>query len=75
MKIDKLLEQYDKEWLLIKVNEWDKNWDPVDGEVIFHSSVGEKVRKEVLKLKGKKFDLAILYAGEFEFPEDVAILV
>jgi hypothetical protein len=73
MKIDKLLEQYDKEWLLIKVNEWDEEWQPVDGEVIFHSPDDTDIGKELLKLRDTKVDLAIRFAGEF--PEDLAILV
>ena len=73
MRINKLLKQYDKEWLLIKVNKFNKNWEPVDGEVIFHSPSGDAMSKEMLKLKDEKFDLAVLYAGEF--PEDIAFLL
>ena len=75
MKIDELLKQYDKEWLLIKVNEWDEEWQPVDGEVIFHSPDDTKIGQELLRLENKRMDIAILYAGKFEFPEDTGILV
>lgn len=74
MKIEELVKQYDKEWLLIKVNEWNKDWEPVDGEVLFHSPSGDEVTQEMLKLKDEKFDLAFRYAGE-EFPEEVAFLL
>jgi hypothetical protein len=39
MRIDDLLKQYDKEWLLIDVKQWDENWEPVEGEVVFHSPI------------------------------------
>jgi hypothetical protein len=73
MKIDKLRKQYDKQWLLIKVNKWDENWEPIDGEVIFHSESGDEVGKEMLKLKGDDLQLAVLYAGDFL--EDTAVLL
>jgi hypothetical protein len=73
MHIDDLLKQYDKEWLLIEVKKWDENWEPVDGEVIFHSPVGDEVGKEMLKRKGPNVNFAVLYAGEF--PEDIAVLL
>jgi hypothetical protein len=73
MQINKLLKQYDKEWLLIKVNKFNKNWEPVDGEVIYHSPSGNAVSREMLKLKGDNLQLAVLYAGEF--PEDIAFLL
>lgn len=73
MRIDEILKQYDREWLLIKVNEFDENWEAVDGEVLYHSPVSDDVLKEMLKLKGRKIDFAMLYAGEF--PEDIAVLL
>ena len=73
MLIDEIIKQYDKEWLLIDVKQWDENWEPVDGEVIFHSPIGDAVGKEMLKLKGQKVNLAVRYAGEF--PEDIAVLL
>ena len=75
MKIEEILKQYDKEWLLIKVNKWSKDWEPLEGEVIFHSPSGEEVRKKLSKLGKKKFDFAILYAGKFELPADTGILL
>ena len=73
MKIEEILKQYNQEWLLINVTEFDKNWQPVKGEVIFHSPLADEVGKEMLKLKGKKVNLAVKYAGEF--PDDLAVLL
>ncbi|MDZ7292413.1 MAG: hypothetical protein ONB44_22485 [candidate division KSB1 bacterium] len=73
MRIDEILKQYDREWLLIQVKEYDENWEPVDGEVLFHSPIADEVGKEELKLKGQKINFAVLYAGEF--PEDIAVLL
>ena len=73
MKINEILKRYEQEWLLIEVNEFDESWEPIEGEVIFHSSVADEVGKEMLKLKGKNKNLAIRYAGEF--PGDFAVLV
>lgn len=73
MKIAELLKQYDKEWLLIKVREFNEEWEPVEGEVIFHSPSGEDVTQEMLKLEGDDLKLAVLFAGEF--PEDLAFLL
>ena len=74
MRIDEILKQYDREWLLIKVNECDEDFQPIDGEVIFHSSSGDAVSREMLKLKGDDLHIAMLYAGD-EFADDVAFLL
>lgn len=73
MHINEILKQYDREWLLIEVKEFDENWEPVDGEVLYHSPVADEVGKETLKLKGRRINFAVLYAGEF--PEDIAVLI
>ena len=73
MKMDEILKQYDQEWLLINVKKFDENWEPVVGEVIFHSNIADDVGREMLKLKGEKVNLAIRFAGEF--PRDIAVLL
>jgi len=73
MTIDELKKQYDQEWLLIEVEKFDDNWEPLEGHVIFHSPRSDDIYKEMLKLKGKKINLSIEYAGEY--PGDVAVLL
>ena len=73
MPISELLKQYDKEWLLIKVHKFDENWEPVEGEVIFHSPSDAEVGREMLKHKGEQVDFTVLYAGEEA--EEIAVLI
>ncbi len=73
MHIEDMLKRYRQEWLLIEVKKFDENWNPIEGKVIFHSPSDDDVLKEMLKLKGKKINLATRFAGEF--PEDLATLL
>jgi hypothetical protein len=73
MHLDDMLKQYKQEWLLIEVKKFDENWNPIDGKVIFHSPSDDDVLKEMLKLKGKKINLATRFAGKF--PDDLAVLL
>ena len=73
MTIDEIKKQYDQEWLLIEVDKHNEDWEPLEGRVIFHSPRGDDIYKEMLKLKGKKINLSIEYAGEY--PDDVAVLL
>lgn len=73
MQISELLKQYDKEWLLIKVNQFNENWEPVEGEVIFHSPSDAEVEREMLKHKDEQLDFTVLYAGEYL--EEMAVLL
>lgn len=73
MTIDELKKQYDQEWLLIEVEKFDEDWEPLEGKVIVHSPVEDNIYKEMLKLKGKNINLAIRYAGEY--PDDIAVLL
>lgn len=73
MQINELLKQYDKEWLLIKVNAFNDNWEPLEGEVIFHSPSDAEVGREMLKHKDEQLDFTVLYAGEYQ--EEMAVLI
>jgi len=55
------------------VKKFDENWNPIDGKIIFHSPSDDDVLKEMLKLKGKKINLATRFAGKF--PDDLAVLL
>lgn len=73
MSIDEILKQYDQEWLLIEVEKFDENWEPLEGRVIFHSPNDNDISREMLKLRGRKIDLAVRFAGEF--PRDLAVML
>lgn len=73
MQINELLKQYDKEWLLIKVNAFNDNWEPLEGEVIFHSPSDAEVGREMLKHKDEQLDFTVLYAGEYL--DEMAVLL
>jgi hypothetical protein len=73
MTIVEIKKQYDQEWLLIEVDKYNEDWEPLEGRVIFHSPRGDDLYKEMLKIKGENLQLAIEYGGEY--PDDVAVLL
>jgi len=70
MYINEILKQYHNEWLLIEVEKFNDDWEPVEGKVIAHSPLKQLIYEALLEYKGENF--AIEYAGEF--PE-VALLL
>ena len=71
MRIKEIKERYPNEWLLIAVDKFDKEYAPLEGNVILHSPSKDVIYEMLLKVKGK--NLAIEYAGKI--PKDLSVLL
>ncbi|MCY4652371.1 MAG: hypothetical protein OXC95_04315 [Dehalococcoidia bacterium] len=74
--IEQLKAEYDGEWLIVLVTDWDKS-GIIEGELFHHSNdKDEIVRKmgEIPKSKNKNYYMAVLYAGQL-VPEGTGVLL
>ena len=74
--IEQLKAEYDGEWLVILVTDWDK-FGATEGELFYHSRDKDEIARkmeEVPQDKTKNYDIAVLYAGPL-VPEGAGILL
>ena len=71
MKKKELLEKSKDEWILVECKQVDKNFEIVEGEILYHSKDKDEVYKNLLELKPK--DCAIEYTGKI--PENLAVML
>lgn len=70
-EITLLKRQYNNEWLLIEVEEFDEDYKPIKGKVIAHSPVEDEILKALAACENE--NVALEYVGKI--PEDVGILL
>ena len=74
MKWEQIKSQFDGEWVLIEVTQFDfENYEIAEGNVLYHSPDEKEVREKVSKLQPKPKALAIEYFGEI--PENFAVML
>ena len=71
MNIDEILKKYHNEWLLIEVEKFDEDYNPIEGKVIAHSPIENEILKILATCEIE--NVALEYVGEI--PEDVGILL
>ena len=59
------------QWVLIKVNSVDENFNVLEEEVLAHSKDKDEIYQKLLKIKPKEF--SIEFTGEV--PEDLAVVM
>ena len=73
MKWEQIKTQFDGEWVLVEVTQFDfENYEIVEGEVLYHSPDEGEIRRKVSELKPKPKAIAIEYLGEI--PEDFEVM-
>jgi hypothetical protein len=68
--LDRELQQYTGEWVLIEFKRLDKDLNVVGGKVVAHSPNKDEMYKRQLELKGQ--NLAIEFVGQP--PQDLAVM-
>ncbi|MGA1863699.1 MAG: hypothetical protein ACMUHX_01420 [bacterium] len=71
MKKEEIFEKYKDEWILIECIRVDKNFEIIEGEILYHSKDKNDVYKKLLELKPKNY--TIEYTGNI--PEDLAVML
>jgi len=71
MKWNDIKKNFANQWVLLKVDKVDENFNPLEGEVLAHSKDKDEIYQKLLKIKPKEF--SIEYTGEV--PEDLAVVM
>lgn len=71
MKWEDIKKIYKDEWVLIKVDKVNENFNLLEGEVLANSKDKDEVYRKLLEMKPKEF--MIEYTGEI--PEDLAVVL
>jgi hypothetical protein len=71
MKWEDIKKNFEDEWVLIKVDKVNDNFNLLEGEVLANSKDKDQVYRKLLEIKPKEF--MIEYTGEI--PEDLAVVL
>ena len=74
MKWQQIRSQFDNEWVLIAVKEFDENYELIEGEVLYHHKDKREVYQKMAQFQNNpQAPFTIEYTGKI--PEDLAVML